>query len=169
MNRTLSALAVFGLVVVLGSTNYVIRERQQVVDTGQPVLLDLRPVDPRSLIQGDYMVLRYARTVFPPAELRSQLQPRGTFIVSLDENNVASFSRIDDGTPLDQREVRLKYKQIDRSGEIRLGAESFFFQEGHAQVFDSARYGVLHVDKDGASVLVGLANDSWQVIRPPDS
>ena len=85
MNRTLAALAVLGLIVVLGATNYVIWQRQQVVDNGYPVLLDLRPVDPRSLIQGDYMVLRYAQTVFPPAEARSQLKPRGTFIILLDE------------------------------------------------------------------------------------
>ena len=168
MNRGPVILAVLGLVVVLAATNYTIWQRQQVVDMGQAVLLDLRPVDPRSLIQGDYMVLRYAQTVFPPRGQRQQLESRGTFVVKLDGNNVAVFSRFDDGSALGQREVRLKYKQINLSGEIRLGAESFFFQEGQAEVYNAARYGVLHVDEEGNSVLVGLADDNWQMMGPPE-
>ena len=168
MKRASLIVAVFGLVAVLIAANHTIWQRQQVVDNGQPVLLDLRPVDPRSLIQGDYMVLRYAETVFPPRAERAELEARGSFVVRLDENDVASFSRFDGGGPLSEREVRLKYKQIDRHGTIRLGAESFFFEEGKAETFNGARYGVLHVDDAGNSVLVGLAGEDWQMIRPQD-
>ncbi len=168
MKRAPVVLALLGLVVVLGTTNFTIWRHQQVIDTGQTVFLDLRPVDPRSLIQGDYMDLRYAQTVFPPTDQRNQLPPRGVFVVMLDEHNVASFSRLDDGTDLDDNETRLKYKQIDQSGQIRLGAESFLFQEGQAQLFNDARYGVLRVDAAGNSVLVGLADENWQIIREPD-
>lgn len=168
MNRPAVWLASLGLVIVLGTANYMIWQRQQVVDNGQPVLLQLQPVDPRSMMQGDYMVLRYADTVFPPRGERPGMHDRGTFIVRLDENNVAEFSRIDDGGPLGNDEARLKYKQVDLSGSIRLGAESFFFQEGQAQVFNSARYGVLHVDDTGTSVLVGLADENGQLVHAPD-
>src|SRR5690606_39326084 len=34
--------------------------KQRVLATGQTVLLELAPVDPRSLMQGDYMQLSYA-------------------------------------------------------------------------------------------------------------
>ena len=87
----------------------------------------------------------------------------------VDEHRVASFSRLDDGTPLADDERRLKYKQVELGGRIRLGAESFFFQEGLADAFDDARYGALRVDDAGNSVLVGLADDGWQLIRPGEA
>jgi len=159
-------LAVLGLVVVLGAANYTIIQRQQVVDNGQPVLLKLRPVDPRSLMQGDYMVLRYAPELFPPRDVRDALDNQGALVVALDENNVATFSRLNDGSALRDNERLLRYKQVDENGQIRLGAESFFFEEGQADLFDDAEFGVLHVDAVGNSVLIGLADESWQLIRP---
>ena len=45
-------------------------------------------------------------------------------------------------------------------GDLRLGAESFMFQEGDADLYSNARYGELKVDESGASVLIGLAEMS---------
>lgn len=165
MNRISTWLVLLGAVLVLGGANYTIWQRQQVVDGGRPVLLDLRPVDPRSLIQGDYMALAYAESVFPPAGSRNELPARGSFIVSLDAANVATFARLDDGGALGPAEARIKYKLVDRFGGIRLGAESFFFEEGQAERFASAEYGVLHVDERGNSVLVGLADEGGNLIE----
>ena len=64
-------------------------------------------------------------------------------------------------------EARIKYKLVDRFGGIKLGAESFFFEEGQAQRFASAEYGVLHVDEAGNSVLVGLADENGTLIQAP--
>ncbi len=152
---------------MLGVANYTILKRQQVVDHGRPVLLELRPVDPRSLIQGDFMRLAYAEAAFPPAEGRTDLPRRGSFIIALDGDNVATFARLDDGGSLGPAEARLKYKLVDSSGGIRLGAESFFFEEGQAERFANAEYGVLHVDENGNSVLVGLADESGVLIQSP--
>ena len=97
---------------------------------------------------------------------------RGTVILKLDENNVATYSRLDDGTPLQDGEFRMAYKIKTKRGELRYGAESFFFQEGDAKLYEAARYGALRVDEDGASVLVGLADENRQMIvkpaTPPD-
>ena len=166
MSRYATWLVLAGMVLVIGAANYTIVDRQQVVDNGQPILLKLRPVDPRSLMQGDYMVLRYSEGVFPDAAQETNLPRRGTFIVKLDSDNVATYSRLDDGGPLTTDEVRLKYKLLDKNGSIRLGAESFFFEEGQASVYGGADYGVLHVDIAGNSVLVGLADDDKVLLRP---
>lgn len=168
MSRYATWLVLAGTILVIGSANYTIRDRQQVVDSGQPILLELRPVDPRSLMQGDYMTLRYAEPLFPDTQARSALSRRGAFIVKLDVESVATYARLDDGTPLATNEVRLKYKLLDESGAIRLGAESFFFEEGQADVYDAARYGVLHVDVAGNSVLVGLADEEKVLLRPAE-
>ena len=169
MNKASAWLVIAGAVVVFGTANYTIWQRQQVVDHGQAMLLDLRPVDPRSLIQGDYMQLRYAEPLFPTVASRASLPGRGTFVVRLDNDNVATFSRLDDGSRLEPNEARLKYKLRDTTGAIRLGAESFFFQEGQADIYSNARYGVLHVDADGNSVLVGLAGDDKAILRPAEN
>lgn len=165
MSRNATWLVLAGTILVIGAANYTIRDRQQVVDNGQPIHLELRPVDPRSLMQGDYMTLRYAEPLFPSPDARSTLPRRGAFIVKLDADNVATYSRLDDGTPLATDEVRMKYKLLDEGGSIRLGAESFFFEEGQASVYDSARYGVLHVDAAGNSVLVGLADEEKVLLQ----
>lgn len=165
MNRYATWLVLAGLVLVIGAANHTIRDRQQVVDDGQPILLELRPVDPRSLMQGDYMTLRYAESLFPDPQARSALSRRGAFIVKLDSDNIATYSRLDDDSPLAADEVRLKYKLLDESGSIRLGAESFFFEEGQARVFNGARFGVLHVDTLGNSVLVGLAGEDKVLLK----
>jgi uncharacterized membrane-anchored protein len=98
---------------------------------------------------------------------RDDLPRKGAFVISLDSNNVATFARIYDGDDLAENEALLQYKQVDASGTIRLGAESFFFQEGQAELFNAARFGVLHVDDAGKSVLIGLADAAWQRIAVP--
>ena len=167
MSRAATWLVLAGTMLVLGVANTTIWQRQQTADHGRPVLLELRPVDPRSLIQGDYMALAYAESVFPAPAERSALPRRGSFIVTLDADSVATFARLDSGGPLAANEARIKYKLIDRLGGIRLGAESFFFEEGQADRFAAAEYGVLHVDGAGNSVLVGLADENAQLIRAP--
>ena len=166
MSRYTKGLIIAGLVFVLGAANVTIWQRQQVIDNGQPILLDLRPVDPRSLMQGDYMTLRYSESVFPDAALQVDLPRRGSFIVRLDQDNVATFSRLDDGSPLATDEARLRYKLLNRNGSVRLGAESFFFEEGQASTYNGARYGVVQVDATGNSVLIGLADEEKRVIQP---
>lgn len=157
-------LRLAGLLLVLVVANGTIWQRQAIVDHGQPLLLKLRPVDPRSLMQGDYMDLAYDDSLFPPAEAHDRLPSAGRFVVTVDEDNVARFARLDDGRPLAADERYLAFRLVDRQGRIRLGAESFFFQEGRADDFAGAEYGVLHVDKRGRPVLVGLADADRQLI-----
>lgn len=150
-------------------------QKQRVLATGQTVLLPLAPVDPRSLIQGDYMVLRYeldneinATASFEqsewvePFELRDQ--PRhGRLVITVDDDGVGHFARFDDGTPLAEHELLLEYRLRDNQGDsLRVGAESFMFEEGSGEVYASARYGELVVAADGESVLVGLRDPDKQ-------
>ncbi|RJQ16280.1 MAG: hypothetical protein C4560_09865 [Nitrospiraceae bacterium] len=51
--------------------------------------------------------------------------------------------------------------------DVRLGAESFFFQEGHAEYYSTAKYGELRVSNDGDSVLVGLRDKNLVPLHPP--
>ncbi len=145
------SLAFAGLGAVLVFADVLIVHKERVLAQGTPILLELAPRDPRSLIAGDYMVLDYAVSRAagePPAR-------QGTMIVRLDGDGVARFVRFDDGrTAPGKDELRLRYKQ--RGWRVRLGAEAFYFQEGHASLYQDARYAQLRVARTGQSVLVGL-------------
>lgn len=166
MNRISAGVVIAGLVLVLGVVNYDIWQKQRVVESGQRILLELRPVDPRSLIQGDFMLLRYAEAVFPGARARETMPRTGAIVLALDDADIATFVRYDDGSALADNEVRLQYRLMPARGDLKLGAESFFFEEGQAEVYEGARYGVLRVDDNGASVLVGLADAEGRLITP---
>ena len=156
-----------GLVLVLGAANFTILQKQRVVDQARLVLIELAPVDPRSLMQGDYMDLAYADTVTRPPE-DTVLPEEGVVIVTLDAAGVATFARLDEGTPLAATEVRLRYIGVSFDGRLDYGSNAFFFQEGDAELYANARYGMLRVDETGNSVLVGLADENTKPLGRSD-
>jgi uncharacterized membrane-anchored protein len=161
-----AALLALGLLLTLGAANYDIMRKQQIVDDGAQVLLEIRPADPRSLFAGDYMTLRYARTALPPDAAGASLPRRGTAIVRLDADGVAQFARLDDGAALAEGEIRLKYKRRLGEDEVSYGTDAFFFHEGDADLYAQAKYGVLRVDAEGNSILVGLAGADHNMLNP---
>lgn len=166
MSRWTHLLLAVGLIAAVGLPNYDILRKQRIVEHGTQVLLELRPVDPRSMMQGDYMSLYYHAQAFPPPGTEVSTGRRGTFIVKLTDG-VANFSRLDDGGALADGEMRLRYKRRAYGDEFSYGADSFFFQEGTAEVYANARFGVLRVDADGNSILVGLADEQHKPLTPP--
>ncbi len=141
--------------LVFATVNILVISKEKTLATGRTMLLRLAPVDPRSLMQGDYMILRYAIARNLP---KTQMKAKGFIVVTLDKNDVAKFVRFHEGESLEPGEYLLLYR--NRKG-LRLGAESFFFQEGDAKLYSKARYGELKVDASGKSVLVGLRGEDF--------
>ncbi|MGE9311825.1 GDYXXLXY domain-containing protein [Niabella sp. CJ426] len=150
------------LVVLLVYFNYSIIKKEQLLEEGQLVLLELAPVDPRSLMQGDYMTLRYAIS----ENLNADSMPkRGYCVVRLDSNGVANRVRFQKNIiPLHKGEHLITYTAPDY-WNVNIGAESFFFEEGQAEKYDSAKYGGVKIDKNGNSLLVGLYNEQRKKIE----
>jgi len=142
-----------GLLLALTLPNFAIWQKERTVASGTSMLLELAPVDPRSLMQGDYMRLDYviARSIND-----QNGWPRdGLLVVSLDSTGVARFVRRHDKyVPLGTGERLLRYRL--RDNRVRVGSNAFHFQEGRADRFARARFGELRVDAQGTSVLVGL-------------
>ena len=159
-----ASLLLLGLAMTLGAANYDIVRKQRIVDHGAEILLPIRPADPRSLLQGDYMSLRYAHTALPPDSLTASLPRRGSVVVRLDADGVAAFARLDDGVPLAAGELRLRYKRRLYEQEVSYGADAFYFQEGLADLYAKAKFGVLRVDGEGNSILVGLAGEDHKML-----
>lgn len=160
------AIVVLAGVAILVLVNVVVMQRERLLADGRVVFLELAPVDPRSLMQGDYMALAFADAVArPPADIT--LPTAGVAIVALDARNVAAFARLDDGAPLAADEARLRFTGRTSDGGLDFGTDAFFFQEGDADRYAQARYGVFRVDEAGNAVLVGLADETGQEIPRP--
>lgn len=150
------------LVLLLGFFNWSVWQKEETLAKGRLILLELAPVDPRSLMQGDYMRLSYAISQVP--ELDS-LQHRGYAVVRVGEGGVAHLVRYQDkSAPLAKGEQLLKYFKGDWS--LNIGAESYFFEEGQGPLFEQAKFGGLKVDDSGNSILVGLYDAQKQLIVP---
>ena len=164
-----SATLIVTSLFVLGSLNWMIIAKERVLKTGRTVLCELAPRDPRSLMQGDYMVLQYSVAAAAAARVPADVFD-GHIILTLNENDVATFQRFDNGTPLASGEVRIRFRRRHQGfwrAAIQLGAESYFFQEGRAQEFEKAKYGELKVAPDGESILVGLRNLELEPLPRP--
>jgi uncharacterized membrane-anchored protein len=160
MTRRLLILG--GLVLALALPDLAIARKERLLASGTPMLLELAPVDPRSLMQGDYMRLDYALT--RNLRLVDSWPRDGRIVVSLDSAGVAHFVRREEtGMSLAPGERLLQYRR--RGGRIRVGTDAFHFQEGLANRFAGARYGDLRVDDEGTSLLVGLRSAELVPLR----
>lgn len=170
MKRARWMIALAGLALILVLANWDIAQKRAVIADGRVLLLELRPVDPRSIFQGDYMALALADAAVPRRVITESLPYRGTVILSLGENRVGRFARLDDGSPLGPDELRVVYRRHGDRFESRLdyGARSFFFQEGEAELYQGAKYAVLRVAEDGSTVLTDLAGEDRVAIKPSE-
>jgi uncharacterized membrane-anchored protein len=159
--RVLIMWGVAALVLVV--TNVLIVQKERLLASPQSLLLELAPVDPRSLIQGDYMALAYAITREAPEQ---GLPADGRLVVTVDADNVARYARVYvPSTPLAPGEALLRYRV--RDGRLHIGGESFFFQEGTADAYEQARYAELRVDSAGESMIVGLRGPQREILGAP--
>ena len=165
MNKYKKLLIGLNLLLVVSYFVYSIVQKEHLTKEGQLVLLRLAPVDPRSLMQGDYMNLRYAISREMPDSI---IKKRGYCIVELDSNNVGHYVRLQADNTCNKNEYALSYLKGGWRG-LTIGAESFFFEEGTAEYYEEAVYGGLKIDGNGNSLLIGLYNENRQKIQPVDS
>jgi uncharacterized membrane-anchored protein len=153
------AVVVGTLLVILAIVNWQIAAKERVLREGELLLLELVPVDPRSLIQGDYMRLDYG--IARDLEAHEAWPRDGQIVVANDADGIARFvRRYEPGGPLGAAEHLLHYRR--RSGRVRIGTDAFFFQEGQADRYFGARYGEMRVDATGESLLIGLRDRARQ-------
>ncbi|WP_111413024.1 GDYXXLXY domain-containing protein [Billgrantia lactosivorans] len=163
-------VVVIATVLILALVNWSIWAKERHLAEGEAVFLELAPVDPRSLMQGDYMALNF--------EIGNQIQQAlheghrqgdelhaadGHVVVRLDEDRVAHFQRLgasNDSLATDER--RLRYRM--RNGQVRFATDAFFFQEGHAERYEPARYGQFRINERGEPLLVSMHDAELELL-----
>lgn len=161
MKPIFRALVAINLILMLAWFAWSVNEKETLLEEGELLLFELAPVDPRSLIQGDYMTLSYA----VGRGWRSDSFPKtGYIVVTKDENGVAQKERLQAETaPLAPGEYVVNYTST--RWRLNIGAESYFFQEGQGQRYEAAEYGGVRVDGKGNSLLVGLYDKEQRLIE----
>ncbi len=151
MRRILFVVAGFAVLAILG---WQVRDAEALIASGEVVMLELAPVDPRSLMQGDYMRLAYAierRTI-------ATEDPAPTLILTVDGRGIATFARLAKDGAAGTGERAFTAKRQGSGDRITVEPHSFLFQEGRADAFAKARFGIFRVDPEGRHLLVGLAD-----------
>ncbi len=166
-------IAIATLLIILLVINFSIYKKEQLLKEGQIVFLKLAPVDPRSLIQGDFMALRFELA----DTIQSQLKSNGKFLthagskqsfdglvyVTLDVNNVASFISL--GAVQEAQETAISSPESAntiplafrlRKGRVKFATNAYFFEEGTGKQLEAAKYGKFRVNPDGELLLVTL-------------
>lgn len=174
-DKYLNLVALATLVIALLLTNVSIYQKEQHIAHGRTVLLNLAPVDPRSLMQGDYMALRFMveneiynhhpRNEDDRRRWGNDLKPGdGMVVVELDENGVGIFNALYEGQALKENQVLMKYRI--RNDRVKFATNAFFFEEGQADIYEIAEYGQFRVNDDGELLLVAMFDKNYQKLEP---
>lgn len=177
-------LAIMGLLIILIVTNLTIKKYENHLATADEVLLELAPIDPRSLMQGDYMALNYAIAEPIRAAIEAQqvaqgnldyaetwysISQDGVVVIKKDNQGVGHFVRLEQPSNRDDKllakgELLLQYRI--RRGQLKIATNAFFFQEGQAEAFEQAKYGRFRINEQGQPLLTDMVDAEFRVIDP---
>jgi uncharacterized membrane-anchored protein len=170
----LKKIALISLLIILVLVNWSIHGKEKHLAEGKIVYLDLAPVDPRSLMQGDYMALRFhlADEVYKALPKKEDRKHRrhntaasdGYVVTSLDQRNIGTFKDLYSGQVLSKDEILLRYRV--RNGAVKFATNAYFFQEGHGKYYQPARYGQFRVDDKGELLLVSMYDKDLNKLEP---
>ena len=166
MQKYKSIIILLNLGILLILFNKSLLHKEETLKKGTLVLLELVPVDPRSLMQGDYMRLSYA-IVRENTRLKDKKNTlkSGYCVIEINDKGIARKKRLQAGVfPKSESEYSIRFNSESSRG-INIGAESYFFEEGTAEKYEKAKYGGLMVDNKGNSILVGLFNEKLEEIK----
>lgn len=171
-----SKIAMVALVIVLAAVNWSIAGKERHLAEGRIVYLELAPIDPRSLMQGDYMALRFIVAGEVHKALPKSTESRhgrrdveasdGYVVVRLDERGVGAFARIHDNQSLAGDEILMRYRV--RNGAVKFATNAFFFQEGEARHYQSGHYGQFRVNDAGELLLAAMFDKDLNKLGPGD-
>jgi uncharacterized membrane-anchored protein len=161
--RGAAALVASTMVGTLAVANFAIWQKEELIANGRKVFVQLAPVDPRSLMQGDFMRLNWSLPGSPREREPLVTLRRPQVIAKLDPRGVAQLVRVvTDASPLAADEIRIEL--TPKGGRWMIVTDAWFFREGDGPRWERARFGEFRVLPDGRALLVGLADAQLQPI-----
>ncbi|WP_347016461.1 GDYXXLXY domain-containing protein [Acinetobacter seifertii] len=164
---------ILAIVTVLVFTGLVAKNEWH-LHQSKSIFIKLKPVDPRSILQGDYMALAYE------LNLQSLKSPSGSEGNALDQvifnhANIPAKVILDSQnrvirTILDTNNSSAGQSLILKNPENRLQAlypasRSFLFAEGLAHCYEKAKYAEFKVNIKGEAILFDLRGEKLQSLN----
>jgi uncharacterized membrane-anchored protein len=135
---------------------YLVYDRAGILRAGREVMLQTRPVDPRDLLRGDYVVLSYDISSVPAGPLKdTPVASRGASLyVKLAPNAEGFYQAVSvhqEPVPVSGDEVLIKARPTygDNCGssnrffcdqlQLKYGIEKYFVPQGEGREIESAR------------------------------
>ncbi|MDA9528721.1 GDYXXLXY domain-containing protein [Bradyrhizobium sp. CCBAU 25338] len=152
-----AALFVAAILVQCALLVLMVADRMQILREGTEVTLQTQPVDPRDLLRGDYVVLRYDISQLPAGALAGQPADARNPVVFVklapDANGLyAAVSVHAEPVTVTAREVLIRGRVANYGGScgsgrrtfcdklmIKYGLESYFVPEGEGRKLEQAR------------------------------
>ncbi|MBA2942090.1 GDYXXLXY domain-containing protein [Paenibacillus sp. CGMCC 1.16610] len=157
-NRLLIAVLVL---LQIAAMSIQIGKSEWLLSHGQLIKLQLEPLDPRSLIQGDYVRLRYTISEPPISDMKNDdVTSKKKISVVLAPNtatDVYEFKRVyTKGEELAPGEVRMNGTRRGYEG-IDYGIENYFIPEGTGRTYEqNAKFAEVKVSAGGDAILERL-------------
>ena len=148
------AIVVAQVFLLLG----LIADREFTLQTGTEVVLETAPIDPRSLLQGDFAILDYAISTLPP---EIQVPVGETMYVTLrDSGDVWVASLYVFREPSDGDSVFIK-GTVDRPRHLDFGIGTYFIPEGTGHLIEGSQdvKVIVSVDSRGKAVIKNVLLD----------
>lgn len=159
MTQRLQRFAIASAIaLILIAASYTIWQFERTLADGQIVNIELAPVDPRSLMQGDYMALAFAID----RDLPDDAEQYKYAWLSLDNQQRASLHSVANELPTDPALVAVLLRQ--RDGIVSIGPNAFFFAEGTADVYEQARYGQFRIAGNGKALLTVMLDTELNLL-----
>jgi len=143
--------------------------KERLIANGEVVYLRLAPVDPRSLVQGDYMALNFSIANDVRVAHGTEQTPASreeVIVIRRDASREGHFVRLHKGEPLADGELLLRVQNVPspRWGGTgtQVSTDAWFFQEGQADRYARARFGEFRVDASGQALLVGMRGEGLE-------
>ncbi|MBI0422874.1 GDYXXLXY domain-containing protein [Acinetobacter sp. ACIN00229] len=138
------------------------------------IFIELRPVDPRSILQGDYMALAYKlnlQSLKALAGSESEALDQVIFNhssvqakVILDSQNRVVRTILDTNNSFAGQSLILKNPE-NRLQALYPASRSFLFAEGLAQCYQKAKYAEFKVNTKGEAILFDLRGEGLQPLN----
>ena len=153
-NSIKKILLIINIVILFVVTGFSANKEESYKKLDSYFYLELAPVDPRSLLQGDYMTLNYDiidkasdfiynnRTYIYDGENENEVEEadakRAYIAVHLDKNRVARYVKITKEKTDEKDLLFIAYKTDGFN--VNINANSYLFQEGTGDKYENARY-----------------------------
>lgn len=154
----LAAIALSGVAVLL-VVNTGIWQKEKLLAQSRVIFVELAPVDPRSIMQGDYMALNFR---LPPQTGEHARAPNQKAVAMLDGRGIATMTRLYAGEALAEGEIPIELTH--RAGRWTMESDAWHFKEGEAERWSRAKFGEFRIDGTCRAILIGMRGPGLEAL-----